>query len=505
MNRKTGVILSYLLMIFEVLSTLLLTPFIIRTLGQAEYGVYRLSAVVNGYLLLLDLGIGNAIVRYVAKFKEEGNILQGRRFFGVATVFYLLIAVLAVIGGILLILIFPSAFAKGLTSEEIILGQKLLSITMINSAVTLGTAVYANILIAYERFTISKGSSIVQIILRMILTYVALRMGLGSIGIVTVNLIMTILCRGFFIWYVFIKIKLRPMFQGIKISFIKEIVMYSSLILLQTVATTLNSSVDQILLGALVSSSSIIIAVYGIGTQIAQYYQSMGSAFTGILMPGIVRMVEHKADAKTLTDEMVRVGRIIFMVLALILVCFILYGKQFVVLWAGEENLQGYYVTVILMAAYLLIYTESIGSQILWAMNEHKEQAILKISIVVLNIFLTVVLIRWNPLFGATIGTFLSLMAGDVVVMNIIFVKKIGIRLRYYYTHLLKGILPCLIISLCAGFFFRLLDLSGWFGFCLNVAVVCVIYAGMMWRIGLNDYEKNLILSAMRKFRKKTR
>ena len=503
MNRKTGVILSYILMIFEVLSTLLLTPFIIRTLGQAEYGVYKLSAAVNGYLLLLDLGIGNAIVRYVAKFREERNVLQGRRFFGVATVFYLLIATIALFGGILLIKIFPAVFAKGLALGEILLGQKLLGITMLNSAITLGTTVYANILIAYERFAISKGSSIIQIILRMILTYITLRMGMGSVGIVTVNLVMTVLCRGFFVWYVFFKIKLKPMFRGIQFSFIKEIFLYSSLICLQMIATMLNSTVDQILLGSLVSSSSVIVAVYAVGTQIAQYYQSMGNAFTGILMPGIVRMVEHKADARTLTDEMVRVGRIIFTVLALILICFFLYGKQFVTLWAGEENFQGYYVAVILMAAYLFIYTESIGSQILWAMNEHKEQAILKIFVVALNIFLTIFLIQWNPLFGATIGTFISLMVGDVVVMNIIFVKKIGIKLRYYYIRLLKGILPCLLISLCAGFFVHFLNISGWFGLCLKVSTMCVIYAVMMWLIGMNNYEKGLVLSMMGKFKKK--
>ena len=73
MNRKTGVILSYVMMIFEVMSTLLLTPFIIGTLGQAEYGVYKLSASVVAYLLLLDLGVGNAITRYIAKFREIGR------------------------------------------------------------------------------------------------------------------------------------------------------------------------------------------------------------------------------------------------------------------------------------------------------------------------------------------------------------------------------------------------------------------------------------------------
>lgn len=80
MGRKIGVVLSYLLMIFEVLSTLLLTPFILRTLGQAEYGVFKLSAAVTAYMLLLDLGVGNAVTRYVAKFKVEGNIEQSRKF-----------------------------------------------------------------------------------------------------------------------------------------------------------------------------------------------------------------------------------------------------------------------------------------------------------------------------------------------------------------------------------------------------------------------------------------
>ena len=55
MGRKQGVILSYVLMLFEVLSTLLITPFLIRTLGQAEYGVYKLTASITAYLLLLDI------------------------------------------------------------------------------------------------------------------------------------------------------------------------------------------------------------------------------------------------------------------------------------------------------------------------------------------------------------------------------------------------------------------------------------------------------------------
>ena len=502
MNRKIGVILSYVMMIFEVLSTLLLTPFIIRTLGQAEYGVYKLSASVVAYLLLLDLGVGNAITRYIAKFRASGEKEQSQKFLGVATIYYTVIALVALIAGVVLIAVFPKAFAKGLTASEIKLGQELLFITMINAAVTLGTAAYNNVIIAYERFTVSKGVPIIQIIVRMALTVVMLKGGFGRVGIVMVNLLMTVVCRGFFIIYVLFRLKLSPKFKGIEISFVKEIILYSSMILIQMIATQLNATVDQILIGSLVASSAAILAVYSVGTQVTQYFQSMGTAFTGVLMPGIVKMVESGVDSKTLTDEMIRIGRIILIVLGLIWGGFLACGQQFITLWAGADNSNAYFVAVILMTAYMFILTESIGTQILWAMNQHKEQAILKGIIVLLNILLTVVLIKWQPLIGATIGTFISLVLGDVVVMNVIFKKKLKMNLGYYYKGLTKGILPCIAVATAVGFVARhFLKNGGWISLLLEVAIICLVYAVCILMFGMNTYEKNIVLSVLRKFK----
>ena len=490
------------MMIFEVLSTLLLTPFIIRTLGQAEYGVYKLSASVVAYLLLLDLGVGNAITRYIAKFRASGEKEQSQKFLGVATIYYTVIALVALIAGVVLIAVFPKAFAKGLTASEIKLGQELLFITMINAAVTLGTAAYNNVIIAYERFTVSKGVPIIQIIVRMALTVVMLKGGFGSVGIVMVNLLMTVVCRGFFIIYVLFRLKLRPKFKGIDISFVKEIILYSSMILIQMIATQLNATVDQILIGSLVASSAAILAVYSVGTQVTQYFQSMGTAFTGVLMPGIVKMVESGVDSKTLTDEMIRIGRIILIVLGLIWGGFLACGQQFITLWAGADNSNAYFVAVILMTAYMFILTESIGTQILWAMNQHKEQAILKGIIVLLNILLTVVLIKWQPLIGATIGTFISLVLGDVVVMNVIFRKKLKMNLGYYYKGLTKGILPCIAVATAVGFVARhFLKNGGWISLLLEVAIICLVYAVCILMFGMNTYEKNMVLSVLRKFK----
>ena len=135
----------------------------------------------------------------------------------------------------------------------------------------------------------------------------------------------------------------------------------------------------------------------------------------------------------------------------------------------------------------------------LWAKNAHKEQAILKITIVLANVLLTILLIKWKPLMGATIGTFVSLMLGDVLAMNIIFKKKIGISFKEYYAHLLKGILPCLLMLIGSGLFIIRISISGWEGLVLKVAMSCVIYAACLWLFGMNRYEKRLVLSLIKR------
>ena len=498
MGRKTGVILSYVMMAFEVLSTLLITPFLIRTLGQAEYGVYKLSASITAYLLLLDLGIGNAVIRYVAKYRANNETEKQQNFFGIAIVFYTVIALLAVAGGMVLLWLFPTMFSKGLSPEEIKLGQKLLLITIANTAFTMGTTVYGNIIIAYEKFGVSKGFSILQIILRMLLTVLVLKADMGSFGVVTVNFLMTILCRLAYIAYVFFGLKLRPKFKGANLGIAKEVWVYSIWILLQMVATQINSSMDQILLGSLVVASTTMIAIYSVGTQIVQYFNSIGSSFTGVLMPGVVKMVEQGASSDSICQEMVRIGRIILIVLGIIWGGFLALGRQFIELWAGSENASAYIVAMLLLSVHLFILVESIGVQILWAKNEQIEMSLLKLGIVCTNIILSVFLIKWNPLIGATIGTVISLLLGDVLVMNVLFRRKLKISLRTYYRGLFKGILFCILLSTAIGVLIQLLPLTGWFGLIVKIGIMCLTYGVAMLCFGFNQYEKNLVMSILK-------
>lgn len=89
MNQiKAGALLSYITLILNSVIALLYTPFMTFKLGQAEYGLYSLVASIISTLTVLDLGFGNAVIRYTAKFKAENKEKRTRK--DVWNVFYYL-------------------------------------------------------------------------------------------------------------------------------------------------------------------------------------------------------------------------------------------------------------------------------------------------------------------------------------------------------------------------------------------------------------------------------
>ena len=68
---KAGALLNYIVILLNLVVGLLYTPFMLRMMGQSEYGLYSLVASIISYLTVLDLGIGNAVIRYTAKYRAN--------------------------------------------------------------------------------------------------------------------------------------------------------------------------------------------------------------------------------------------------------------------------------------------------------------------------------------------------------------------------------------------------------------------------------------------------
>jgi len=66
-----GAVLSYILIILNATYGLFLTPFIIGQIGDASYGVYKTISAFTSSLMVLDLGLGGTMMRYIAKYRAD--------------------------------------------------------------------------------------------------------------------------------------------------------------------------------------------------------------------------------------------------------------------------------------------------------------------------------------------------------------------------------------------------------------------------------------------------
>jgi O-antigen/teichoic acid export membrane protein len=79
---------SYLLYAVNLLLSFILLPILFHHLGAAQFALYTFSLTVAILLAALDLGLGVAVVRYVAEARERSDLTRVRRVFSSA--FYLL-------------------------------------------------------------------------------------------------------------------------------------------------------------------------------------------------------------------------------------------------------------------------------------------------------------------------------------------------------------------------------------------------------------------------------
>lgn len=497
---KSGAIISYIYLFIESISSIILTPFLVNYLGDSEYGIYGLAATVSSYILLLDLGVGNALVRYFAKYRVNNEPENERKLMGVSIIFYAVVSAIAMIALAGTIILSPHVFAKGLTIHEISRVKLMFWIVGINAVVTLLESPFKRIIMAYEKFVLSKLISLVKVCLRFALVILVLIDGGMGIAVLGVSLLLTVLGTLFEMWYVFTRLKVKPKFNGVEKAFYKEIFSYSSIIVLQMIATQINAMVDQVAISILVPAASVYLAIYSVGINLTHYYQSIGGAVNSLLMPSAVKAVERKSDSNQILNMMVKITRIQNILLGLIYVVFLINGQEFIRLWVGESKGLAYIVSAVIMLPQLLFLSQSIGAHLLWAMNKHKIQAILQFGVSIINIFVTIILIKiMNPVVGAAIGSAIAMLIGNVIISGYVYKKEIGISIINYYKGQFKGILPCLLLTAVLGFLFTMyVPLGeGWIAFAIRCAFAVLVYAGFMLLFGLNTDEKQMLFKKL--------
>lgn len=500
-QKKAGVILSYVSEAIKILSSLIYTPIMLRLLGQSEYGLYQLVYSVVSYLGILSLGFGSSYMRFYSQYKARDEEEDIAKLNGMFLLIFCTISVICIVCGVVMVGNIRSIFGTGLTDAEYDTAKVLMTLMIVNMAITFPNSVFNCSVTAHEQFFFQKSLIVLQNLLNPFLTLPLLIMGYGSVGMVLVSTLLTFAAFFSNMFFCFKKLHIRFFLHDLQFSLLKEMWVFTFFIFLNQIVDQINWSVDKFLLGRI--SGTTAVAVYGIGGQINTMYQQFSTSISNVFVPRVNKIVAENKNNMELTLLFTRVGRVQFIVLAMILTGFAFFGLPFIKFWAGEGYESAYYVALFLIVPATVPYMQNLGIEIQRAKNMHKTRSVVYFFIAIANVGISIPLIRLYGPGGAALGTAISLTLGNILFMNWYYHNRIGLDMLYFWKHI-AGFIPAFIVPTVIGVVMNLfLSMDS-----LPVLFICIvsyalIYCISMWRVGLNDYEKGLIISPVNKVLKR--
>lgn len=500
---RAGVIMTYVNIGLGSLIPFVYTPIMLRLLGQSEYGLYSLANSVVGYLSLLSFGLGSTIVRYAAKYRAEGNKEQEEKVIGLFIAMYSVLALLVLIGGWIISCNVAPIFHRGLTETEIGKIAILVRIMAFNTAISFPISVFGSIVMAHEKYIYRQAVNILSTVAAPCCNLIALYLGFGSIGLSIVTTIIQFMMLPLNAVYCFKVLKIRPRFRGLPVQLIRELVQFSAFIFLGSVVDMLFWATDKVILGMLASTA--VVAVYNIGTSFNTMMTNISTAFSGVLTPKVTVMITKDAPPEQLTELFVRVGRLQYLIIALALSGFIVFGKPFITLWAGADYGDAYYIALVTLIPLAVPLIQNTGLSIVVAQNKHQFRSVVYLVIAILNVVSTYIAVPYWGGLGAAVCSGISYVIGQGIIMNIYYYKVTKLNIPLFWKNIGKmSVIPVFMIF--AGMWVNsVLDLDSWGAMVLGILIYTGIYSVGMYFIVMNDYEKDVVRKPLNKLLVKLR
>lgn len=489
---KAGAALSYITMGLGYLISIIYTPIMLRLLGQSEYGLYNLVASVVAYLGVLNFGFGSAYMRYYSRYKVKEDKEKIATLNGMFFAIFCVIGLIAVVAGTVLAFNTELIFGSELTSTQLSRAKILMMILVINMAISFPNIVFTSHITANEKFVFQKLVQMIKTVTNPFVVLPLLILGYGSVGMVIATTFLNVTIEIINAIYCVKKLKMRFSFNNFDFKLMKEMTVFSSFIFFAMIVDQINWNVDKFILGRFKGTEEV--AIYSLGAQLNTYLISISATISSVFTPRIHRIVAKNPKDMELTKLFIKIGRIQYIFVSLILIGFIVFGKVFIILWAGVNYLESYYVAALLMIATSGALIQNLGIEIRKAQNNHKTPAKFMVIVAMLNIIISIPLAKTYGAIGSVIGTVLANTVNRVFV-SVYYQKVVGLDIILFWKEIFKiskglivPILVAIIIKISSAYF---ADVS----YMALILPFTIIYIMSMYFFGANEYEKRLFLN----------
>lgn len=473
------------------------TPLMLDMLGQAEYGLYSLSSSAVSYLSLLSFGFGSTIVRYIAKYRAENNKQAVEATYGFFLLLYSFLAIIVMVGGIFISQNVDTIFYEGLQDYERQRMKTLVLIMAFNAALSFPISVFSSMITSHERYFYRKLVDMLSTVAAPIANLVVLYLGYASVGMALASTAMQLLMLPLNIYYCSEKLHLTPKFSKIPAQLLREMLGFSAFVFIGSIVDMLFWATDKVILGMLASTTAV--AVYNVGGTFNNIVMNLSTSISGVLTPRITGMVVTSTPKEEWTALFIKVGRLQFIIIALIISGFTVFGQVFIEMWAGSEYRDSFWIAILTMFPLCIPLIQNTGLSIVTAQNKHQFRSIVYLIIAIANVISTYLVVPYMGCIGAALCSCISYLLGQGLVMNLYYYQVTGLDIPLFWKNICKmAMIPAgmMIVGLLLN---QKISIDNWITFLSGVVLYTGIYALLMYRFSLNEYEKNIFREPVRK------
>lgn len=496
-SKKLGMLTSYIMILANSLSSIILVPFYLKYLGVDGYGFYQMIYSVASYILVLDFGISTTMVRFITEYKVKKDERGAQNFAGHCALLVVILSILMIAVGIFLSFFIGDIY-KTLTPEKVDLAKRMFRLMIIVLVMTIIEHYFEGIAMAHESFSVAKIIGILKIVIKFILVLLFMRGKLGVLSLVYVDIISFAVSLIFYFIYDYGVLKFKPHLFTFDKKIFFPMATFMFAIMLQSIVAYLNNTVDKTILG--IMEGEIASGIYGLSMTFITVFNMLPTSTLTIFLPKATKMVVEGNDMQQQTELAIKLGRYQMILCGGMLCAFIVLGQDFIELWAKENVLDVWLTALIIMIPNAIPLIQNYCLNILDAMKKRLFRSIILLSISVLNIFLTILMIQFWGILGAAIATGIAYIVGHGIVMNIYYHKKIGINIPRMWKGILSRLLPCILLVGILTAPLMLYKNITIFSFIFKCVIWIIVYCAGLWLLGFNKEEKELIIRGLKKF-----
>jgi len=480
-NYMAGLLTGYTVTFVTIAVGLWLTPFILRFLSSAEYGINALASEVLTWLMIVDLGITPALKVQVAQQtgspdRDQLNRLASTTFFTQLG----MVGVLALVGAVL-VYFFPVFFhvQPGLQSQV----THFLGLLILGSAIALATRTFSTILVAYQQIHVDNLISLALIVIRTLLIVTLLLYGWKLLSLAVASLAAIIITSGLSIIRCYRAVpELSLKFRLTSWETLGKIGNLSVWFTLGGLALFLINYLDRTVAARLISLEAVT-TLYLTG-RVYSLFSGMLSRLSDTARPAMGQLIGQGklADALINGQHLFTLSAGGAMVIALSLFAG---NGSFVPWWVGKVHYGGWLLDMGLALNLIVHNWVNPMHTILTAGLIVRPQTICYFIEGILNLILSIVLTLHFGLIGVVISTFIARLLTSCLYIPWLAAKLFKQDYRSFLVNNLRRIVPVLLILMPVACLARLMGehFKGVLSFMLPMAITAAIGCILLWLI----------------------